>query len=265
LGRYWQIITEILIMVGLASVILRRKTPKMSPEFLLFALASFFVLLVVVAVPSLGSAINSWRAYSFALFFLAPCCILGVEVIVETISGWLGANRGLVFKLTSVALIVLLVPYFLFNNGFIFEIAEHPDNYAFLPTQNLNGRGVEYFQNATWSYMDQSPVPTESVYASTWLSRSLGQSVVYADSYTTPELAAYGHISPDSTAIFSPWDLNRTLHNAYVYLGPANVQQQSIAMRGYTGPLIVNISSVLAVSSESRVYSNGLAEVYYST
>ena len=266
LGRYWQIITEILIMVGLASVILRRKTPKMSPEFLLFALASFFVLLVVVAVPSLGSAINSWRAYSFALFFLAPCCILGVEVIVETISGWLGANRGRTLKLTSVALVVLLVPYFLFSSGFIYEIAEHPANYAFLPTQNLNGRDVAYSDNATWSYLVQAPLPTESVYASNWLSGSFGQSVVYADYYRASELAAYGHISPDSIVFFSPWSLNHSVGNAYVYLGPPNVQQHSIAIfqGSAVSPVERNISSVPAVTSASRVYSNGLAEVYYS-
>jgi len=264
LGRYWQIITEILIMIGVVSVILRRQTSKMSPVFILFMVASFSILLIVVAVPSLGGAINSWRSYSFALFFLAPCCILGVEVVVQTISGWRGASRGRTLLLTSVALVVLLVPYFLFSYGFIYEIAEHPANYALLPTQNLNGRGVEYSDNATWSYLVQAPLPTESVYASTWLSGSLGHSVVYSDWYSAHELAAYGHISPDSVVFFSPWSLNNSVGNAYVYLGPANVQQQSIAIYEGSGvlPLERSISSVPAVTSASRLYSNGLAEVY---
>jgi len=187
-----------------------------------------------------------------------------VEVVVQTISGWRGASRGRTLLLTSVALIVLLVPYFLFSYGFIYEIAEHPANYALLPTHNLNGRGVEYSDNATWSYLVQAPLPTESVYASTWLSGSLGHSVVYSDWYSAHELAAYGHISPDSVVFFSPWSLNNSVGNAYVYLGPANVQQQSIAIYEGSGvlPLERSISSVPAVTSASRLYSNGLAEVY---
>ena len=142
LWHYWQLITEAFILAGLVSVIWRRKTPKMSPQFLLFSLASFFLLLVVVVLPSVGGAINGWRSYSIALLFLAPYCIFGLEDAVETVSGWLGANRRLILKLTSVALIVVFVPYFLFNYGFVAEIAEHPANYASLPSQNPNGRGV---------------------------------------------------------------------------------------------------------------------------
>jgi uncharacterized membrane protein len=262
LGRYWQIVTEVLIMVGLASVIWQRKTSKMTLQFLVFSLASLFLLLLVVALPALGGAINSWRSYSFALFFLAPCCMLGVEFVVEAISGWLGANRRRVIQLTSAALIVLIVPYFLFSYGFIYEIAEHPANYAFLPTQNLNGRGVEYSDNATWSYLISGPVPAESIYASTWLSGSIGQSSVYADWIRAPELAAYGNISPDSVTRFSNWTAQHILSNSYIYFGPANVQRQSIAIQVNRTNEELKISSVPEVAAASRVYDSGLVEVY---
>ena len=256
--HYWQTITEVFILIGLVSVIWRRKTPKMSPQFLIFSLVSLLLLLVVLALPSLGSALNSWRSYSIALFFLAPCCILGVEVAVETVSGWLGANRGLVLKLTSAALIVFLVPYFLLNYGFINEVVQNPANYAFLPTQNLSGRGVDYSDNASWSYMIEAPVPTESVYASAWISGSAGHSPIYADWIRAPEMAAYGNVSPDSVIVFSNLSAQHLLSNAYVYLGPANVQHQSIALP--TGEL--NISSVPALAAANRVYNSGLVQVY---
>jgi len=232
---------------------------KMSLKFFLFSLASLFLMLLVVVVPSLGGAINSWRSYSIALFFLAPLCIVGVEGVVATVSGWLSANRGWALKLTSAALIVLLVPYFLFSYGFFYEITEHPANYALLPTQNLNGQGVEYSYTTTWSYMIQGPVPTESVDASTWLSGSMGHSYIYADWMRVPELAAYGHISPVSMIAFSNSTVGRVLSNAYIYLGPANVQQQSILL-GSTRD--TNISSVHKVATASRIYSSGLVEIY---
>jgi uncharacterized membrane protein len=269
LARYWQVIAEVLILTGLASAIWLRKAQKMSLQFILFSLASLFIMLAVIAVPSLGGAIGSWRSYSIALLFLAPCCIFGVEVVVETISGWLGVNRGLVLKLTSVAFIVLLVPYFLFNYGFIYEIAENPANYAFLPTQNSNGRGVEYLDNASWSFMITAPVPIESVYASTWLSGHMGQSQVYADGVRAPELAAYGNISPNSIIDLRPMTVQPLTvqpipSNAYIYLGAGNVQNQSIALElthGNVRPEL-SISSVPELATASRVYDNGLAEVY---
>jgi len=265
LAHYWQLLIEALLVTGLVSLIWRRKTPKMSPQLLVFSLISLFLLLIVITVPSIGGAINTWRTYMFALFFLAPCCILGIEVVVETVPGWLGANKGLILKLTSVALIVVFVPYFLFNYGFVQEIAEHPANYAFLPTQNPNGRAIVYSDNASWSYMDPGSVPTQEVWASTWLSGSLGQSTVWADWLRAPELSAYGHISPNSIVILSNSTAKYISSNEYVYFGAANVEQHSVAVLPNSGVNTeLNISSFPVLSAASRVYDNGLAEVYYT-
>jgi uncharacterized membrane protein len=262
LAHYWQLIIEALILTGFVSALWRGK-PKMSPKFFFFALGSFLLLLAVAALPSLQGAINVWRSYSFALMFLAPFCIIGLTVIVGFISGWLGANRGLVSKLTSVALILLFVPYFLFSYGFISEIAEKPANYALLPTQNLNGRGVEYSNNAAWSYMIQGPVPSESVYASTWVSRFVNHSYVYTDWIRAPELAAYGHVSPESVIIFTNSTAKLISSKAFIYLGAANVQQKSIVLLGfYTGQGELNTSSVRQLTAASRVYDSGLCKIY---
>lgn len=264
LGHYWQLITEGFILTGFASVIWRRKTPKMSLQFFLFSLASLFVLAAVVVLPSVSSAINTWRSYCYALLFLAPCCILGLEVVVETVSGWLGANRGLILKLTSVALIVLLVPYFLLNYNFFNEIVEHPANYAFLPTQNSIGRSVKYADNASWSYMVNGPEPIETDCASTWLSGSFGQSsVVYADFIRAAGLVGYGNISPNSIVVLNSTIVPQTGQtipsNAYIYLAAQNVQQQNIVLPQGTQE---NLSSVPGLATASRAYDNGLAEVY---
>ena len=260
LAHYWQLSIEVFIMAGLAYVILRRKTPKMSPQFLMFSLSSFLLMIVVIVMPALGGAINTWRSFSFALLFLAPLCIFGVQFVVETVFGSLRANRGLIIKLTTIAFIVLLVPYFLFNYSFVAEIAEHPANYAFLPTQNPNGRGVVYNDYHSWSYMG-GPTPIETVFASTWLSGSVGKSSVFADWIRSADLVDTGNVSPHSIIDLS-YIARHPSSNAYIYLGPANVQQQSVAQTFHGLNEELSLSSVPELAAASRVYDNGLCEVY---
>jgi len=265
LGRYWQVITEILITIGLGFVICGRKSQRMSTTFLIFSLASFFVLLIVIGVPSLGGAVNSYRVYAFVLLFLAPCCIFGVGAIVEIASRWLRADKNTAFKLGSAVLIVVLVPYFLFQSGFIFELTEHPANYDLLSWQTQSQRVLTYSDNQSWSYMAASPIPNEDVYASKWLSATMGPFPIYTDDSRRPEPIGYGLISPNSIVEFATWNVNDSLHLAYTYLGAANVQQNSIELKSPQGAITEQpLSTVPELTSANRIYSNGLAEVYYS-
>ena len=52
--------------------------------------------------------------------------MLGVEGIFDFASRWLRADKDTVVKLGSAVLLGVLIPYFLFQCGFIFELTEHP-------------------------------------------------------------------------------------------------------------------------------------------
>jgi uncharacterized membrane protein len=265
LAHYWQVLTEVLMTLGLGFVIWRRKTQKMTTALLLLSLASFAVLLVVVGLPSLGGAINSYRAYSLALLFLAPCCVLGVGAIFDSASSWFHADKDTVAKLESAVLLGVLIPYFLFQCGFFYELIGRPSNYDFLPSQNQN-RVLEYSDRASWSYAAASPIPAEDVYACKWLSSSMGRSPVYADDLRSPELIGYGLISPNSIILLGSSNVNQSVKNAYIYLGAANVQQGTIIIYPPHGASQERqISTVPALTTANRIYSNGLAEVYYHT
>jgi uncharacterized membrane protein len=265
LSHYWQLVTEILISIGLGFVIWRRKTQKMTSALFLLSLASYAVLLVVVVVPSLGGAISSYRVYSIALLFLAPCFVFGVEAIFDFASSRLRADKDTVSKLESAVLIGVLIPYFLFQCGFIFELTEHQSNYAFLPSQHQNQQ-VEYYDNTSWSYAAASEIPTESVYASKWLSSSMGRSPIFADVYRSAEIVGDGLISPNSITVLGSWNVNQSAKNAYTYLGPANVQQGTIRlMTSERDSQTLQISILPVLTTGSRIYNNGLVEVYYHT
>jgi uncharacterized membrane protein len=266
--HYWVIATELLIVIGLAVMTWWRKALRVNTPFLLLSFASFFLMLVAIALPSIAAAMNGDRMFAVALIFLAPYCIFGIEAIVATASSWIHANKDLVLKLTHAALIGVLIPYFLFSYGFIWEVTEHPSNYAFLPSLS-QGRVLEYSlcTTATWSYMvPQTPISTQDVYAAKWLSIYSGGSPVYADNIAQPEVQGYGNVPPGSLFFLTPTMANHSLGNAYVYLGAANVQTGNIALRlPDTSSQIQPFLSYPQLTAGSLVYSNGLAEVRYYT
>jgi uncharacterized membrane protein len=263
LGYYWAIATEVLITLGLVLFIRQRGTLKTNMQFLLLTVVSFLLMLAAIALPPVANVISTYRLYSLVLLFLAPCCIYGIEAAVDTSSRWLRANQHLARKLKYVALIGVLVPYFLFNYGVIFEITEHPSNYAFLPTQQQSERAIMYSDNASWSYLFPSILPSENTYAITWLSSSTGGSPVYADSANRAQLSAYGQIPLGSLLFFTPSDLQRPLANAYVYLGASSVQQGTIQLVNGSSTEERQISSYPTLTAGDTIYSNGFAEVRY--
>lgn len=267
LYHYWILATEVLIVAGLAFVIWRRKALKVNAHFLLLSFASFFLLLVAIVLPSVADTLNGNRLVALALVFLAPYCICGIEAIVCTSSSWISANKNLILKLKHAALIGVLIPYFLFTYGFIWEVTEHAANYAFLPSQEQSERAIGYYLDGTaWSYMVLMPVSTQDVYAGKWLSNSMNRAPVFADNAARPEVQSYVNVPVDSLFTLSPKIANDSLNDAYVYLGAANVQSGNISLRLPDATLqIQQFSSYPALTAGNLVYSNGLAEVRYYT
>lgn len=266
LAHDWQILTEVLIVIGLAFVTWQhRKTSKMSSQLLLLSLASFVILLFIIALPSLSARFNTVRSYAFALLFLAPCCVFGAEAIVDFISTRLHVKVDTALKLTSAALIVVFVSFFLFSTGSISEIAERPSNYASLSSPNNIDQHILYPRNQTWSYVVSTSTPSEDVYGSKWLGDVKDRSLVYSDVYSKSELSSYGNMSPDSVPLFWPVSFNQPIHHAYVYFGFTN-QYGDLAILTNAGAIEkVRTASVRALTTGAadRIYSNGLTEAYY--
>lgn len=269
LAHYWVLATLVLITVGLAVTTWRRKAMRVNVPFLVLSLASFFLMVLAVAAPAAAAAINGDRLYALASFFLAPFCVLGIQGIVDISFSRIRGNKDLVLKLKYATVIVVLIPYFLFTTGFIFELTEHPPNYAFLPSQNQSGRTLEYtFAGENdWSYLVQKPVPNESVYAISWLSSSMGPLPLYVDhTEAASQILGYGHISLDLIYDLNTTTANRSLKHAYVYLGPANVQSGSIVLRSPSRELsYAQFASYPTLSAGNKIYNNGLANVFYYT
>ena len=260
LARYWQIGTQVLVLGGLAYVVLLRNKLKINRVFLLFSFASFLILAAVIILPFAGGTLGSPRIYSLALIFLAPFCLIGLGVITDSLSNWFGANEDVAHKLKLAAVIGLLVPYFLFSSNAIFELTERPSNFLSSSYPQSNNASASL---GSWSYLVESPIPNQDVFASKWLSTTRASLPIYTDGVSSSEPVGYGLISPNSVNIIYIGSINDTLNRAYVYLDSYNVQTGTV-LAGTPGGTFetVQISSVIAPDG-NLVYSNGGAEIYY--
>jgi len=108
--RIFQYLTQIAIVIGVVVLIKNRK--KYSAEYLSLCLASIILLGACMFIPKFASLINATRMYHITLFLLAPVFILGGQLIFRNL------------KLLTVCLII---PYFLFTSGLIFEATQQTD------------------------------------------------------------------------------------------------------------------------------------------
>ena len=110
LFRVFQYLTQLAIIIGVIRLIWTRK--KYSAEYLSLCGAALVLLGAALFIPRFASLLNATRMYHLVLIVLAPTFILGGMVIFRN------------FKLLTVCLII---PYFLFTSGFIFEATQQTD------------------------------------------------------------------------------------------------------------------------------------------
>ena len=110
LFRVFQYLTQLAIIIGVIRLIWTRK--RYSAEYLSLCGASLVLLGACLFIPRFASLINATRMYHLVLIVLAPVFILGGMTIFRN------------YKLLTVGLII---PYFLFTSGFIFEATQQTD------------------------------------------------------------------------------------------------------------------------------------------
>jgi len=108
--RVFQYLTQLAIVVGLIFLIKDRK--KYSAEYLSLCGASILLLGACMFVPYFAAIINATRFYHIALLLSAPLFVLGGKFIFRS------------YKLLAVCLII---PYFLFTSGLVFEATQQTD------------------------------------------------------------------------------------------------------------------------------------------
>jgi len=245
ISRVFAYITEVLIVVGFIFIMLKRTKIYLEREYLLLVFVSMLLLGALIAVPGLSSTMNMTRFYHILLFIIAPLCVIGAESIIKFLM-----KREDMLK-ASILMIIVLVPYFLFQTSFVYELTNSPSWSIPLSKHRMSQRQVY----GIFGYADE-----QYISAAKWLCSEINVKnvAIYAEpSSRTHELRAYGVIYVGYVEALS----NVTQFNtrSIVYLNPLNVIEGTVVK----GRFVWNVTDLQFLNDMSNVYTNGGSEILY--
>jgi uncharacterized membrane protein len=257
-----QYVTEFFIIVGILGLIAQRKGFKINREYSVMALASMVLLLMCIVLPYFAGYLNVTRFYQITLIFLSPFCVLGGVALFRGALKLFKASR-ITIKAVYAMLLIVLVAYFMFNTGFLYEVTGDVPFSASLGLQRMKAStdpGVEVNFNGIYTY-------DVEVFSARWLSEYRSDaSKVFADVKARVLLVSYGMISPeDLRAISNDTTINTIDVPAYIYLKCLNVVDGLIP---YTtspsgGITYFNTTEILPILDKCNIiYSNGGSSIY---
>ena len=244
-SRAFAYLTEFLIVVGFVGLIIKRKTVQLGREYFIFILIATTFLVALVAVPGLANTMNMTRFYHILLFFLAPLCVLGAKFLVKLVSKK-EKELGI-----SALLLIVLVPYFLFQTGFVYEVTGSESWSLPLSMHRMNGY---------WLHYPMGYVYTQDVFSAQWMSQNVDiqNTQLYADaSSQTNILTSHSMIYSGYVNILS--NVTRVSPTGIVYLNRLNVVEGIIVGKRY----VWNISEFSPIfDGMNKIYSNGASEIH---
>jgi len=218
------------------------KKHQFGDQYFVFIATAAVFLVALIAVPGLANTLDATRFYHILLFLLAPLCILGGATIIKIVS-----KRERIFWV-SILLLLVLVPYFLFQTGFVYEITKSESTSVSLSKDRMSP--VDLY--ATVGYTD-----AYSVFGAQWLARNVNSNQpMYDDGSSIGNvLLTYGltyniNILSNVTTIET---------GGVIYLNTLNVEYGTIV-----GNVAIWNSTALSsiFNGSNLVYDNGNSLVY---
>ncbi len=271
---YWFYrVTQFFIVVGFLKLLFKRKEMRFEPEYRAFSVACMVLLVLLVVLPYFSKPFAPGRVYHLVLLILSPLCILGGEAL------FMGASRLFrsVFlgkSALKILVLVVLLPYFLFQTGFIFEVTG--DIPYSIP---LSMQRMEEGDGHTKARLYTVYIFGQDAASAKWLSENRDKTaLIYSDTaLSTHVLIAYGGMSY-ARGIYGLADLRdicqitpKAGEEAYIYLGYLNVTKDLIMKlelltadrQFYT--FTSGSTDEISEHFEARnlVYSNGGSEIYF--
>jgi uncharacterized membrane protein len=238
ISRGFAYLTEIFIVIGVIALF-RKKLPfKFERDYIVFSVLAVILLIMLTLVPGLANALSMTRFYHILLMILAPFCAIGIWMI----SGFLFKRKK---ELMFIVLVVaVLVPYFLFQTNFVYEVAG---------TESWSVPLSGYRMSPVQLYGYYGAMEPFSVYGVQWIAKYAPYEYnLAADNALYSAVPAYGIIYRGYASGLSS---ENPLHSGeFVFLSYITIKYDNLSSNGSI-PLLVNQTSV--------VYSNGGSEVRY--
>lgn len=243
LSRAFAYITQVLIIVGFIGLITKRVKVRLERDYFALSLVALVFLALLILIPGLAETMNMSRFYHILLFFLAPLCSIGAIVAVRFV-----IRKELLARLL---LVLILVPYFLFQTGFMYEVTGS-DNWS-VPLSSYRMDPLRLYGH--FGLMDSN-----MVFGARWLSENvnLDDSTIYADDPSRYfVLPIYGLFFTSRIDQLS--NVTMLQQNSAIYLSTLNTYDGLIFSKGS----VWNSSYVFSRFGDlDKVYTNGGSEVY---
>lgn len=243
LSRGIAYITQGCLVVGFAGVFTKRVKHGMTRDFVVYSFAAIIVLVATIVVPGLAKTLNMSRFYHILLFLLAPFLAIGVRFFVGKVS-----KHDVAFK-SSILLVVLLVSYFFFQTGFVYELVGVKSYSLSLSMPSME---------PSLLYGTLGYTTDKDAAGGRWLVESVNYTKgVYADIYSTTNVlqthallrASYGYTLSNTTELRS---------GSAVYLSFLNTVEGTVI-----SDYLWNVTEIYGTLEGGHlVYSNGANEVY---
>jgi uncharacterized membrane protein len=284
--RIFQYLTQLFLIVGCLRFVFRPRGLNFVPAYICFSVTSALLLAACILFPNFATPLNTTRWYHIALITLAPFCILGGEAIWQGVSSLWHKLRHVVpgmslraeaarnkvtkqsAKQPSLAnaedskaflgfmALGILIPYFLFTSGVIFETSRHrvtdkidiPYSIA-LSSYRIDLAGVFNQQDGA---------------AAQWLSRNApDNSKIYVDDHTSQLLKFY-RIDKERLPRY-PQDSNKLQEDYYAFLSSWNASKEELSFA--VGPglrkhiKMEDLPELHTAEGINQLYCNGSAKV----
>lgn len=252
-----QITTQFFIIVGFIRITKFSEYIKLKAEYFYFIVASMIFLLFSI-LPYFAKAFNMTRIYHIALILLSPLFIIGGKFIFESLM-----KKFYIKKLQNYSFNILilgvLIPYFLFNVGFVYEITGDIPNSMSLGMEKMKSN------NLTRVGFYSSYIPEQDVYSAKWYNLNKNRNKrVYADRDSQLSvLYSYGMTQPFN--VINPIRANKLYtknkpEKYYIYLRKFNVCDGTFVV---STNFITNTSMISPLFNNTfKVYSNGCGDIY---
>ena len=250
--------TQFFIIVGLVRLIIKYKEMKFEREYIAMLLVSSALIFACIVIPTFSERLNTERTYHIALILVAPLCILGGETVFKYI---FKPFRSISLRRSTCAkiLLIILIPYFLFNTGFAWELAGE---------KTAKPLGLERYK--TGDDLDKaifyiSVIQKEDIFGAKWLGKNrVDNSIVYTGwSSKWYLLTPYAMIRRGGGVQILGGREN-LMKDSFVFLRYFNVKENLILIDYTTEGMVISKTTEISHQffEKNKIYSNGGSEIY---
>ncbi len=255
--RGLQFITQIFIIAGFFKIIIYREYAKLKAEYF-YLIVGCLGILALSFLPFSAQTLNMTRIYHIVLLVVSPLFIMGgIFVIERFLKIIIDKNKLKQDHVIYILVLGIMVAYFLFNTGFVYEITEDSPTSMSLSMERLKDYDItklSFYGTIT---------PEEDIYGARWFYKNINAGkMTFADGYSQHHvLLSYGMTPKDRVrSLYLDIYANTTLKKGkidpsyYLYLNKFDVCDNN--------PIIDYIFIESLSGNSTKIYSNGCGEIY---